>query len=705
MSLNDQLQAMFAKKKMNSGQPNQSASYNDYDEYDEYDNYDEENEYEDSEYYDENNSEYSDNEYSESEYSDYDDEDSDGPSSSEEESSSSSWGNSSTTKSSNDDDGDGDDDDEKKKEEEERKRKEEEEERKRKEEEERKRKEEEERKRKEEEEENDDDDESTESKSTESKSKEESDKKHHHHHKKHHHKDKDEKHKHRHHDKAKEKSVTIDSPPPPPAPPSVPPPPPPAPPSAPPPPPSAPPPPPDVPPSPPSSSKPKRSQTVTIRAERHQSLVKKKFNDDDDDESSNETQKTDNDTDNEQSTNLTDQDRKEKCALEMIQGKTSKYEQAMRALSKNYLEPISMLLSICCSTRDLLRNDLPKIIKCVDSYIHQHVQNFVMNSLEVIFSHSDKIKNIIESDLMRIRALLGYFKNGSELEIKVQNKKEIGKKKLPDLLYGPHISALNLLRHQLQTLINPENELMSTKMMAKTLEKGDVELIQNFLDDTQFYTQLLQFHDTLNEACDMSSLYFKECFLDIFRQLRQQSKDPTHCMVYFPITTSLPYLLINYALDHPENQNLISSIFFPLSIYDDAASVALKKMKSQTFFNEIETESKLTLTTISSMISDYAFKEVLTFETERYFEQYDSQIFNQYKRFLRVSSESIKTQKRRAFAYRIAVILQQNQLFLLSQKCDVKAAFALQRTLQASSNLLKITVFLVSSFIQDTSMY
>ena len=75
--------------------------------------------------------------------------------------------------------------------------------------------------------------------------------------------------------------------------------------------------------------------------------------------------------------------------------------------------------------------------------------------------------------------------------------------------------------------------------------------------------------------------------------------------VYFPVTTSLPYILIDYAIQHSKQQELIGALWYPLSIYDNAAATAVKYLDSRYLYHEVKTE--ICLMTITKIIVFEAF--------------------------------------------------------------------------------------------------
>ena len=60
----------------------------------------------------------------------------------------------------------------------------------------------------------------------------------------------------------------------------------------------------------------------------------------------------------------------------------------------------------------------------------------------------------------------------------------------------------------------------------------------------------------------------------------------------FPISTSLPWILAEFALDSHET-NVIQDVFVPLDLYNEAAFKTLFKLKSRYIYNEIEAEVNL----------------------------------------------------------------------------------------------------------------
>ncbi|KAH0791904.1 Cytoplasmic FMR1-interacting protein [Histomonas meleagridis] len=348
----------------------------------------------------------------------------------------------------------------------------------------------------------------------------------------------------------------------------------------------------------------------------------------------------------------------------------SKYELAMRyGLSDDERENIMQILALCRAFREMLTSDLPRLNSIISNYIQEEIQIFVKNELEsALIKLKTKMKdNTLSNELEKLRATMGYFKSDDEMVLKIRNKETP-----PLVTYEahspPHISLLQLLRSQLQMIINPESSIMSKGIFFSSLDKATIESFTKFVKQSEFYYDLLQLEKTLNIVSDQSSLFFKEFFLDMYRkssEMKSHAKSET--AVHFPITTSLPYVLIDYAITHPEKQELIGSLYYPLSIYDDAASKALRYLDSRYLFEEIRAESEICLLTISKMIVDFVFEKLKNFFNQQFIDQYNNQLLkNGFDKIINTNNND---------SLRIIRILQQNQLFLLGNHIDIKSIY------------------------------
>lgn len=342
----------------------------------------------------------------------------------------------------------------------------------------------------------------------------------------------------------------------------------------------------------------------------------------------------------------------------------SKFELAMRyGLNDDEREYIMRIIALCRSFREVITSDLPRLNAIISEHIQQEIQNFVKYDLEIaLMKNSGKVKEQVNPDLEKLRVLMGYFKKDSDLIPKARGK-DSPQSPVDDPHSPPHIALIQLLRSQIQMIINPESSAVSTKFFASSLDKSVSSSFTKFLRQSEFYIDLLQLEKTVNKVCDQSSLFFKEFFLDMYRNSSEVKKIAKGGAIHFPVTASVPYVLIDYTISHPEKLELIGSLYYPLSIYDDAASKALRYLDSRYLFEEIRAESEICVLTISKMIADFVFEKVRGFFTASFADHYNKNLLK--------SNQPDNNEN----SLRIITILQQNQLFLLGNYIDISSLY------------------------------
>ncbi|ETO14401.1 component of SCAR regulatory complex [Reticulomyxa filosa] len=124
--------------------------------------------------------------------------------------------------------------------------------------------------------------------------------------------------------------------------------------------------------------------------------------------------------------------------------------------------------------------------------------------------------------------------------------------------------------------------------------KEEKQGFEQMFDLLGFVTRLNNLTDTINLATNLSDLWYREFYLNI-----------TDC-IQFPIAMSLPWMLVDFAMNTP---SLAPNVFFPLSIYNDSAEMALSVFHQQHLFDEIEAEVNLVfdqlIFTLYQKIFDY----------------------------------------------------------------------------------------------------
>lgn len=334
--------------------------------------------------------------------------------------------------------------------------------------------------------------------------------------------------------------------------------------------------------------------------------------------------------------------------------KMSKYELSMKIGLKDDLTKILLTLCLCRTIKELIITNLATITENVSYYIQSYFQNFAHNKLPPACIRSEKNpdqKKIFET----LRTLIGSFEK-DEFVIKDQIKKYGNiTPKVPKC--PPQASIAELARIQLQMVANPY--LSSKKNVLKTakLSNDDKKEIDEFLKDTRYFIELLLLPTTIEVVFDQSNLFFKEFYLDLYD------------VSFFPVTASLPVILSEYALRNYHKVDLTYALFYPLSIYDDAAQTALHSLHSKMLYDEIKAEAEICLAAIMRTIADSSFHPIRRFITI-------SSLSRTMLDNLNLKVEAAKVLKQSSSAVRIGTLLEQNQLTLLGCSIDTKSLIA-----------------------------
>lgn len=324
------------------------------------------------------------------------------------------------------------------------------------------------------------------------------------------------------------------------------------------------------------------------------------------------------------------------------------YEYNMNDGIYDILQRILPLIMTCRITKEVLQEHIGVISQQLSAYMQEYIQDFCVNKIASLCNK----KKEIEKELMVIRTLLGYFTSDDDLKI----PKKVKTQKLNYPATIPSLQFLELARAQISAMINPGSHWTKKKTFGKAILGSDeIEVLQEFLNKTTFFAELIRLPETLDIAFDQSRLFFKEHWLDICR------------VSYFKVSSSLPYILSNFALQNYNQTELTGAIFYPLSIYDDAAHVALNKLKSKLLYEEIKAEAEICLVSITRIIANQSFSPIREFITI-------SSLSENVMKELR--HERLLKTTGNAPAVRLGVLLQQNQLFVLGCQIETKLLIA-----------------------------
>ena len=336
-----------------------------------------------------------------------------------------------------------------------------------------------------------------------------------------------------------------------------------------------------------------------------------------------------------------------------------KFEYAIReGYSNTDLKVALQLLALCRELHDLLREKSPKLIKMLNESIHYSFQKFIKHGLAKCYSKMKGHKEILGNLYQNIRNLAGDFLKTENPSMTVKQTTKPEEHKITERKASPSPQLIELIRIQMQHITNNESEykIPSTGLFKTgfAYREKEEKLLKLFILESFNWNDLLSFDQSLSLAADQSDFYFKEVQLD------------QNNVVQFPIKASLPYKLCQFALDNYVQPELTELIFYPLSIYDDAAFASIHKHKSKLMFTEIQAEAQVCLTTLSNLISEFCFNAFRIFASLC---QVPEKVIENLK----------KTHSKHwpvSHAYRLRTLLQQNQYYLLSKQITLKSLIA-----------------------------
>lgn len=346
----------------------------------------------------------------------------------------------------------------------------------------------------------------------------------------------------------------------------------------------------------------------------------------------------------------------------------SDYEAAILAgLNQDAALTILNVLWLAKSTKELISLNYPVISQAISDAIQNDLQDFAVNILPQSILRNSEYKEDITNIIEVIRTLLGYFPNGDHYEISAKKASKVETVAPSKDIGTPHIAMIELLRTQLQLFVNPDAPAVSKLGVFKgqPLDSDDEKIFKEFIERSQYYIPLLNLMQTLDQVCDQSFLYYKEYFLDVNKR------------TFFPVTTSIPVILSRYSLERYNELELTGAIFYPLSIYDDAAASALKYLKSKYLFDEIRAEASICVQYISREIAHQAMKPILKFAALQFMPK--SVVESLPDNMLMIEGQKFtggEIFKENISSLRLGLILQQNTLTILGCPIDTKTLIA-----------------------------
>lgn len=285
---------------------------------------------------------------------------------------------------------------------------------------------------------------------------------------------------------------------------------------------------------------------------------------------------------------------------------TVDYERAVRY---NYdsnekfalIELIAMLKSLAAL---MLREDamLGPIIR---ASIHDELQQFVQIEMRDMLRHTAKNKDKFRqafSELTELRLMAADWKDGVEpADPALRGEKASANDPIPMIpkrSVPPSPTQLELIRAQVFGLLTEPRKKLGV-FGDKDLSDTHVKSLETLYERTFFYPSLINYANTIRDITDLGDLWYREYFLELTKRIQ------------FEIDMSLAWSLCDHVLES-NNLSMMDSILYPLDIYNDAANRALKSLRQQFLYDEIEAEVNLAFDQLIYKLSDQCYTHYKT---------------------------------------------------------------------------------------------
>eukprot|EP01137_Pigoraptor_chileana_P010276 Opistho-2@59637 len=280
------------------------------------------------------------------------------------------------------------------------------------------------------------------------------------------------------------------------------------------------------------------------------------------------------------------------------------YERAIR-YNYNSEEKFALveLMSMIKGTAAILRRHKTVLVAAINQYLHAEVQDFMHVTLrELIRRTIKKKKKMLTSILTSIRDtcidLLGQDTSRNDPAFKGEKDgKFTFQPQIPQRGAPPSHTQLYLVRTMLESCFN-EKAIANRKTTFgdKDFSSRLIKEMESFFRKSFYYPLLMNFEQTIYDCTDLSQLWYREFFLELTMGARIQ----------FPIDMSLPWILTDHILETKE-ASMMEYMFYPLDLYNDSANHALRSLKKQFLYDEIEAEVNLCFDQLVFKLSDQIF--------------------------------------------------------------------------------------------------
>ncbi|ORX54817.1 cytoplasmic FMR1-interacting [Piromyces finnis] len=217
----------------------------------------------------------------------------------------------------------------------------------------------------------------------------------------------------------------------------------------------------------------------------------------------------------------------------------------------------------------LLRKYISFQPTAINNYIYVEVQQFSKLSVQKCVDIAIKKKKPVSSIYSQILEII-------EDSSIISSDKQKSDSDIPKRDVGLTKTQIFLVKYLLDLSFIEKNK------SKNNFKKKDFPDVIQFMNKLFYFNYMLNMNETINECVNLTSLWYKEFFLDLSKKN------------HFPIETSLPMILISQILNS-DSYNLIEYILYPLDIYNDAAQYILHNLHSKYLYDEIEAECEVCL--------------------------------------------------------------------------------------------------------------
>ncbi|KAJ3209046.1 Cytoplasmic FMR1-interacting protein 2 [Dinochytrium kinnereticum] len=245
------------------------------------------------------------------------------------------------------------------------------------------------------------------------------------------------------------------------------------------------------------------------------------------------------------------------------------------------IEAISMVKVLSFSLTSLNQ----KSLQMLSSQTKRIIQTFISNNVSDYVSYTTKKKKGLASVFKAVRTFGLELDDVPEKTGKGAKNSDGGGNSFPSASFAKITTFSSTQMHFISVLLEHAISEKSKGFRAgilrdKDLKDAHVGEITAFLETVENFRYVLDLQKTVAQCNDLSSLWFKEFYLELSRQ------------VQFPISMSLPWILTEHILKS-NDPSLIRCLFYPFELYNDAGMFALTSLKSRYIYDEITAEVNL----------------------------------------------------------------------------------------------------------------